>query len=222
MSSNSFDHGMNVIYADQNQTIRNALNLTGMMLGIMSIVALAVGFLLSGMSEGVQTGLYFAAFVVQIIFIFAIRSNQNSEKAIHYCLAFSLIEGFVVSIFCHWIGATAGEVFTGILATAAITVVTGYIGYNSKNMSSLGKFLFIAIVALLIATIANIFMQSSALYFGLIWVGAIIFSMFIMYDVNQMRHDPNLTYPVIALNLFIDIIGLFKFIMQIIGSSNDD
>ncbi|MGP3780013.1 Bax inhibitor-1/YccA family protein [Bacillus sp. 4A_MP3] len=88
-----------------------------------------------------------------------------------------------------------------------------------------GYFLLVAVIALLAVGIFNIFSPlNSAAMMAYSVIGTIVFSMYILYDLNQIKHR-NITadlIPLMALTLYIDFINLFINLLRFFGILNSD
>ena len=87
----------------------------------------------------------------------------------------------------------------------------------------MGKFLFVGVIMLLVAGIANIFLQSSALMITLSVLAIGIFSAFIIYDLKRVRDGEETNYISATLAIYLDLYNIFQSLLAIlgIGSSRD-
>jgi modulator of FtsH protease len=92
-----------------------------------------------------------------------------------------------------------------------------------RDLSSMGKFLFVGVIMLLVAGIANIWLQSSALMITLSVVAIGIFSAFIIYDLKRVRDGEETNYISATLAIYLDLYNIFQSLLAIlgIGSSRD-
>jgi modulator of FtsH protease len=92
-----------------------------------------------------------------------------------------------------------------------------------RDLSALGKFLFVGVVMLLIAGIANIFLQSSALMITIAVLAIGIFSAFIVYDLKRVRDGLETNYITATLAIYLDLYNIFQSLLALfgIGSSSD-
>ena len=86
-----------------------------------------------------------------------------------------------------------------------------------RDLSSMGKFLFIGVVMLIVAGIANIFLQSSALMITLSTVAIGIFSAFIIYDLKRVRDGQETNYISATLSIYLDLYNIFQSLLAILG-----
>jgi FtsH-binding integral membrane protein len=162
------------------------------------------------------------------VFIFAAKINSLSASAAKNCLwAFSALMGLSLSyILLAYTGLSVVRVF---LITACMFGSTSLYGYvTKKDLTSFGSFLMMGLFGLIIASIINIFMQSSALHFAISILGVIIFTGLAAYDTQKAK---NMYYQVAssdaasiqktaimcALSLYMDFINLFIMLLRLIG-----
>ncbi|GMV81637.1 MAG: hypothetical protein AMXMBFR7_28210 [Planctomycetota bacterium] len=109
--------------------------------------------------------------------------------------------------------------------TATIFVgLTAYVRFTGKDFSWMGGFLWMATLGLIITSIAFFFFPSPNLYYWYSWVGALIFSGWILYDTSQVTRqyfqDNNVVGAV--LNLYLDIVNLFLYLLSILSGRSRD
>ena len=132
-------------------------------------------------------------------------------------------------IFLRYTGSSVASTF---FITAAAFGGLSLFGYTTKkDLSGFGSFLIMAVIGLIIASIVNMFLGSSMLYWIITYAGVLIFSGLIAYDTQRLK----MTYYAIggdknamgvatsfgALNLFIDFVNLFLFLLRILGGNRN-
>jgi modulator of FtsH protease len=80
----------------------------------------------------------------------------------------------------------------------------------------MSKFLLIGIVLLIVASLANIFLQIPAMTLALSGVGVILFSGFILYDVSRIVNGGETNYIMATLSLYLSIYNLFTSLLQLL------
>jgi modulator of FtsH protease len=117
----------------------------------------------------------------------------------------------------------------GIVGQAAfITVLifgslTAYAFTTKKDFSFMGGLLFVGLISLCIASLANVFFfKSGGASYWMAWISAFLFSGFVLYDTSQIihRYDEK-GYCAAALALFLDFFNLFMAILRILGGNRD-
>jgi modulator of FtsH protease len=86
----------------------------------------------------------------------------------------------------------------------------------------MGKMLFIGVIILIVASISNIFFQSSLFQLAISSVAALIFSAFILYDTQQIIKGGFSTPIEAAIALYLDFLNLFIALLQIFGILSSD
>ena len=83
--------------------------------------------------------------------------------------------------------------------------------------------MLIALIGLIVASIANIWIGGSLLYGIVSWAGALIFSVLLVIDVQRAKYmsDTMGNAVIIALGVYLDVVNLFMFIMRILGGSRN-
>jgi modulator of FtsH protease len=102
---------------------------------------------------------------------------------------------------------------TGLIFLGMATLST----VIKRDLSSLGKFLFVGVIMLLVAGIANIWLQSSALMITLSVLAIGIFSAFIIYDLKRVRDGEETNYISATLAIYLDLYNIFQSLLAILG-----
>ena len=157
-------------------------------------------------------------------FIFAIEKTKNSAAGVPILLAFTFFMGLMLS---RLIGAVLGmDNGAGLIMTAFAGTGVIFFGMATlssiikRDLSSMGKFLFIGAVMLMVAAIANIFLHSSALMITIAVLAIGIFSAFIIYDLKQVRDGIETNYISATLSIYLDLYNVFQSLLSILGFAN--
>src|SRR5699024_12087260 len=103
-----------------------------------------------------------------------------------------------------------------VMIAIAVFIFFGIIGYfYLKDISSWGKYLFMALLILIFSSLLNFFIQLDWLAFAITIVGLLLYLGFTMYDFNRMKNNKYRNARVMGFNLFIDLIILIKRILQL-------
>lgn len=127
-------------------------------------------------------------------------------------------------LFAAYTGSSIAKVF--FITAAAFGALSLY-GYTTqRNLSAMGSFLFIGMIGILIAIVANIFLQSPALQFAISIIGVLVFAGLTAFDtqrIKQMYYEAAdettaARYSVLgALWLYISFVAMFQFLMSLLG-----
>jgi FtsH-binding integral membrane protein len=134
------------------------------------------------------------------------------------------------SIFIMYTGDSIARVFFITASTFGAMSIYGHT--TKRDLTSMGSFLIMGVVGLLIASIANIFMQSSAMQFIISIIGVGIFTLLTAYDSQkikalyyQTQNSAEVTQKLAiygSLTLYMDFINLFVFLLQLLGVRKND
>jgi modulator of FtsH protease len=109
--------------------------------------------------------------------------------------------------------AGTGAIFLGMAALSSII---------KRDLSGLGKFLFIGAILVLVAGIANFFLQSSALMLTLCVLSIGIFSAFILHDLKRVKDGYETNYISATLGVYLSIYNVFQSLLAILGLGSSD
>jgi len=155
-------------------------------------------------------------------------SSMSAAAAQATFWVFSGLMGLSLAyIFVLYTGTSIARVF--FITTAMFAGMSIY-GYTTKrDLSGVGSFLFMGLIGLIVASLVNIFLQSSALYWALSVIGVVIFVGLTAYDtqkIRQMYYEADgaevATKKAVmgALALYLDFINLFLFLLRFMGNRN--
>ena len=108
------------------------------------------------------------------------------------------------------VGLAGGMTAAIFFAMAAIATVT------KRDFSFLGKFLFVGLVILIVASLANLFFQVPALSVTISAVAVLIFSLYLLHDVSNIVRGGETNYITATLNLFLDVYNIFISLLNIL------
>ncbi len=205
---------------EQNKVLRNtytmlALTMIPTLLG--ALVGLSADFSFMAQSPIISSLVMFA---VMMGMLFAVSALRNSAWGIVMLLGFTLVAGvFLGPILQHalhlrnggqLIGMAAGG--TGLIFFSLATLAT----VTKKNFSFMGKFLFIGLILLVVASLANLFFAIPALSLTLSAIAVLIFSAYILYDISQIIHGGEANYIMATMTLYLDIYNIFVNLLSLL------
>ena len=154
-------------------------------------------------------------------FIFAIEKTKNSASGVPVLLGFTFFMGLMLSrllAFVLGMSNGAGLIMTAFAGTGVIFLGMATLSTVIKrDLSTMGKFLFVGVIMLIVAGIANIFLQSSALMITLSVVAIGIFSAFIVYDLQRVKNGLETNYITATLGVYINLYNVFSNLLAILG-----
>ncbi|MEI7612045.1 MAG: Bax inhibitor-1/YccA family protein [Betaproteobacteria bacterium] len=204
----------------QNKVLRNTY-----MLLALSMLPTVVGAWL-----GVQMGFSFFAgspFIsflvfmgVAFAFMWGIERTKDSAMGVVLLLGFTFFMGLMLSrILTVALGFSNGA---SLIATAAggtgaiFFTLAGVATVTKKDFSFMGKFLFIGMVVVLLAAVANIFFQIPALSLTISAVMVMIFSAYILYDISRIVNGGEVNYISATLAVYLDIYNVFVSLLNLL------
>ena len=205
----------------QNRVLRNTY-----MLLALSMVPTVIGAII-----GMQMKFTFFAgspFIGLLVFLgiafgffYAIDKTKNSPMGVVLLLAFTFFMGLILSRLLGSVlafsngGSLVALAFggTSIIFFAMATLA----GTIKRDLSGMGKFLFVGVIVLLLAAAANIFLQIPALMIVVSVVAIVIFSAYMLYDINRVITGGETNYITATLAIYLDVYNVFANLLALLG-----
>ena len=152
-------------------------------------------------------------------------ARKNAKLALILLFAFTFISGLVLGpTLARYIGAGMGNVITQafLMTTVAFGGLSVFAMNTKRDFSAMGKFLFIALIVIVVASLINIFVGSSMLSLAVSGAGALIFSAYILYDTQNIIRGAYDSPVLAAVSLYLDILNLFISLLHILGALNNN
>ncbi len=175
-------------------------------------------------------GLFFGIIIAELALVWILGANimrMSFSTAGLMFIAYSILNGLTLSVI--FLAYTAESIATTFFVTAGTFGAMTVVGYTVKrDLSTMGRILFMALIGLIIATIVNIFVASSALSWAITYIGVLIFVGLTAYDTQKIK-EMLLTYGsesneqtmklalIGSLTLYLDFINLFLYLLRIFG-----
>ena len=212
--------GSQELALQQNRVLRNTY-----MLLALSMVPTVLGALV-----GVQLNFSFMAgspFISFILFLgiawgfmWGIEKNKDSGLGVALLLGFTFFMGLMLSrILQVALGFSNGTSMIAMAAggTGAIFFTMATVATVSKrDFSNMGKFLFVGMIVVLLAAVANIFFQTPALSLAISAAAVMIFSAYILYDISRIVQGGETNYVSATLSVYISIYNVFVSLLNLI------
>ena len=197
------------------------------------VVSMLVSYFVGTTPELLQ---FFFTGVLKWIVIFAplaaifgvsyVLGTNPSKEVAQLCLhGFAALMGLSFSmIFAVF---TMGSIVSAFMGAAILFAVMSFYGYFTKqSLDSMGRFMFVGLIAIIIASIVNIFIGSTVMQMVISALAIIIFLGLTAYDTQQIREMVSVdTNPAVevsgALTLYMDFINLFLNLLQLFGGRKD-
>ncbi len=204
----------------QNRVLRNTYALLGVTM-IPTVIGAFIGTNLnfSFMSHNaIMSSLLLLAVLYGMMF--AIEKNKNSSLGVYLLLGFTLFMGIILGPLlqvalsfrngAQLITVAAGGTGITFLALAAFSATT------KRDLSGMSRFLFVGAIVLMIAVVANIFLQMPALQLALSAAFILFSSLIIAYTINSIVHGGETNYVSATLSIYISIYNIFSNLLNLL------
>ena len=172
--------------------------------------------------------LFFMAVLLEFFLVYRIARyvmSMSVNMATGTFIFYSALNGFTLSGLFHIY--TAESLTSTFLVTASIFGFMAFYGYTTKrDLTKMGSFLMMGLIGIIIASIVNIFMKSSMMYFVISILGVLIFVGLTAYDTQKIKnmYAASDTGELMgkkavmgALTLYLDFINLFIMLLRLFG-----
>ncbi|MDR0379021.1 MAG: Bax inhibitor-1/YccA family protein [Candidatus Accumulibacter sp.] len=204
----------------RNRVLRNtylllAVSMIPTVLG--AILGVNTGFALFAGSSLISFLLFLG---IAFAFMWVIERTKNSVMGIVFLLGFTFFMGMMLSGIL--LAALAFSNGPALIATAAggtgaiFFTLAGIAAVTKKDFSFMGKFLFIGLVVLLLAMVANIFFQIPALSLTISAMVILLFSGYILYDISRIVNGGETNYITATLAVYLDIYNVFVHLLNLL------
>lgn len=176
-------------------------------------------------SDSLFLGLLLAQMVLVLV-LTAVLNRLSVVMATFLFILYSVLNGVLLSgIFVLYTMTSISKVFFITAGTFGTMAIYGYC--TRKNLASMGKILFMALIGLVIATVVNLFMKSSGLEYIISYVGVVVFSGLTAWDMQKIKrllqreYDNESTQKMCllgAMTLYLDFVNLFLNFVKILGN----
>lgn len=177
------------------------------------------GYTMAGMA------LSFSPLLIMLVGMFAMKNPSKTGASLYYWTIVSLIGAGLGVLAIRYTGQSLASTF---FITASAFGALSLWGYTTKkDLSGFGTFLIMGLFGLIIASVVNIFLQSSAIGFAISVIGVLIFSGLIAFDTQRLKFDyyqlqgdstaMSVATSFGALSLYLNFINLFQFLLAFLG-----
>ena len=180
-------------------------------------------------NSAIMWGLIIAEFALVFAISGAINRLSLSTATLLFII-YSVLNGAMLSsVFMLYTVTNIAKVF---FITAGTFGAMAFYGYTTKkDLTSIGKILFMALIGLIIATVVNMFLKSSGFDYILSYIGVAIFTGLTAWDSQKIKQMLQTQYDMSegaqklallgALTLYLDFINLFLYLLRIFGNNRD-
>lgn len=221
MQLDTYGQQTQVLSQGANRVLRN----TYMLLALTMVPTVAGALLGVQMQFSFFAGSPFIAFLlflgISFAFFWGIERNKNSGVGVALLLGFTFFMGLMLSrLVGQVLGFSNGGklVATAFAGTSAVFCAMAMLSSVVKrDVSGMGKFLTVGAVILLVAMVANLFLQSSALMLTLMVAMLGLFSAFLFYDLKRIVDGGETNYVSATLAIYLDLYNIFQSLLSLLG-----
>jgi modulator of FtsH protease len=212
--------GSGTLAAQRNRVLRNTYWLLALSM-IPTVVGAWVG-VSTGIVAAMSPGVGLIVFLVGAYgLMFGIEKTKHSATGVALLLAFTFFMGLMLS---RLIGVVLGFrngtalVMTAFGGTAAVFLAMAMLASVVKrDLSGMGKFLFVGALVIMVAGIINVFVQSSAAFLTISVLCIGLFSAFMVYDLKRVIDGGETNYITATLALYLDVYNVFQSLLSLLG-----
>ena len=177
---------------------------------------------------------FFGLIIAELALVFILSSRimrMSFPTAGLMFAAYSILNGATLSVI--FLAYSTDVIATTFLVTAGTFGAMSLAGFIIKrDLSAMGRFFFMALIGLIIASIVNIFVASSALYWGITYLGVLLFAGLTVYDTqkikmmflehgNEVNNNTMKLALLGSLTLYLDFVNLSLYLLRIFGGNRN-
>ena len=176
----------------------------------------------TGITASLSGGLGLIVFLAGAFgFMFAIEKTKNSAAGVPVLLAFTFFMGLMLSrMLAMVLGFKNGSdlIMTAFGGTAGVFFVMANLSTVIKrDLSGMGKWLFIGALAIMIGGIINVFVGSTAMFATIATLAIVIFSAYLLYDLKNIVDGGETNYISATLAVYLDLFNIFQSLLALLG-----
>jgi modulator of FtsH protease len=202
---------------------------------VLGLLGFAFVFTAGGavVGRGLGPGALLLAIVGSFASLIALQFlRERSPLNLALLYGFATFEGMLLgSILDAYVAqGLGGVVLNAAGTTAAVTLAAGAYGYTTKrDLSGMGGFLFVGLLGVIVASVVGIFVQLPLLYVAISAVAAVLFTGFLVFDLNRVANSRGASEGqtiLLTVRVYLDIVNLFLALLRLfgfagVGSSRD-
>lgn len=162
-----------------------------------------------------------------IVLIVAARTRSTENRSLSRVNIYSVAFLMGISTFptiLYYVSSIGSEMV--LISLGITTVIFGslalYSSQSKRDFTFLRSTLFVGLIALILISIVGLFLKSEVYQLAIAWLGILIFSGYVLHDISMMKNRPFTEddVPRLALNLFLDFINIFIYVLRIVSRFN--
>jgi FtsH-binding integral membrane protein len=179
--------------------------------------------------------LFFGLIIAELVLVFSISARvgkMQASTATALFILYAVLNGLTLSVI--FLAYTASSITSTFFICAGTFLACSIYGMMTKrDLTSMGGFLMMGLIGIIIASVVNMFVQSSGMAMVISYIGVLVFVGLTAYDTQKLKHMA-MTQPdgldgavlrkgaiLGALSLYLDFINLFLMLLRIFGGSRD-
>ena len=226
MQLDTYGQQTQVLSQGANRVLRN----TYMLLALTMVPTVAGALLGVQMQFSFMAGSPFIAFAlflgISFAFFYGIEKNKNNGLGVALLLGFTFFMGLMLSrILQAALGFSNGGSMIALAAggTGAIfATMAGIASVSKRDFTNMGKFLTVGLVVVLLAVVANIFLQMPVLHLVISAAVVLLFSGYILYDISNIVRGGETNYVTATLAVYLDVYNVFTSLLNLIMAFGGD
>ncbi|NEX22817.1 Bax inhibitor-1/YccA family protein [Thiorhodococcus mannitoliphagus] len=204
-----------------NKVLKNTYLLLAATLGFSAITAML------SLALAVPPWAYMASVIVAMVLgIFVLPRTANSSAGIGMIFLITGLLGFGLgAILSMYLALPHGPQTVGLAFGGTATIFLGLSGYaltSKRDFSFMGGFIFAGMMVVMIAIVANIFLQIPALSLAISSAIILLMSGFILFDTGRIARGEETNYIMATYGIYLSIFNIFVSLLQILGIMGDD
>ena len=212
--------GQVLSHEQRNKVLRNTYWLLALSM-IPTVLGAWVGVSF-GITQSLRGGVGLIVFLVGAFgFMYAIEKTKNSAAGVPVLLAFTFFMGLMLArLIGTMLGFKNGAelIMTAFAGTAGVFFVMASLATVIKrDLSGMGKFLFVGVLVLFVGSIINVFVGSTAGMMAISMAAIAIFSAYMLYDLKRIMDGGETNYISATLALYLDIFNVFQSLLALLG-----
>jgi modulator of FtsH protease len=209
------------VAVDSSRVLRNtywllALSLLPTIAG--AFAGMQLNFIALFKSAPIMTPLLMLAVMMGSLWVVTLL--RNSVWGVAALFGFTFISGLMLTPILTVAGGfrNGGQLvaLSGGLTAAVFFALAAYATVSKRDFSFLGRFLFVGVILLLVAMVANLFFQVPAASLALSAIAVLIFSMYLLYDLSNIVRGGETNYVMATMNLFLDLFNIFVNLLNLL------
>lgn len=209
-----------LVTESKNKLIKNTYMLLSMTLAFSAVCAYAA------MAAGISPLASIVMWVAAIVVLFVINKTANSGWGLMWTFVFTGLMGASLGptlLYYLQLPSGPGIVLQALVATAAVFLgLTSYALVTKKDFSFMGGFLFMGLIVVVLASLANLFFHIEAMSLMISAAVVVIMSGYILFDTSRMVNGGETNYIHAAVAQYLNILNLFLALLRLIAAFSDN